>query len=149
MKAEKIKELLQPTVEALGYELWTCQYIPAGKHSILRVFIDKSDGIQLEDCGKVSRQISALLDVEDPISGHYTLEVSSPGLDRPLIEADHYKRFVGCSAKVKLVQAVNGKKKYFGVIEGVESGDLMLSVEGTVVSIPLTFIIKANLVEAC
>ena len=104
MKASaQLDELIRPAVVALGYELWACEYIPQGKYSLLRIYIDSEQGITLDDCEKVSGQISAILDVEDPIHGQYTLEVSSPGLDRPLYTAEHYQRYIGQMIKLKTV----------------------------------------------
>ncbi|HEY7865082.1 MAG TPA: ribosome maturation factor RimP, partial [Psychromonas sp.] len=92
---ERITEMLAPSVEDLGYELVGIEYIRAGKHSTLRVYIDQEQGILVDDCAAVSRQVSAIMDVEDPITNEYTLEVSSPGMNRPLFKAEHYQIFAG------------------------------------------------------
>jgi ribosome maturation factor RimP len=87
MIKDELEHLLAPTINDMGYELWGCEYLPQGKHSLLRIYIDKTDGISIDDCQEVSHQISALLDVEDPIPGNYSLEVSSPGIPRPLFNS--------------------------------------------------------------
>lgn len=106
-----IESLLYPIVSELGYQLWACEYLPQGKHSLLRVYIDRPEGIGLSDCELVSKQVSALLDVEDPIPGNYSLEVSSPGIPRPLFHKEHYLMYVGHEVYVKLRKAIDGKRK--------------------------------------
>lgn len=147
MKNNEIINLLKPSVEALGYGLWGVEYLPQGKHSILRVYIDKADGIGIEDCEQVSRQVSTLLDVENPIKGHYSLEVSSPGLDRPLFEKAHFEQFVGEAVRLKISQPVENKRKFFGHIERIENETVVLKVDGESISIPLDNVVKANLVS--
>ncbi len=98
----KLRELLQPVVEALGCELWGLELQSGGKRKLLRIYIDKEDGIGVEDCERVSRQSSSILDVEDAINGEYVLEVSSPGMDRPLYELAHYEKFKGENITLKL-----------------------------------------------
>ena len=95
MTGEELTKLLEPAVEQLGYELSDLEVKVGGRHGVIRLFIDKADGVGLEDCETVSRQVSALLDVEDPVPGHYVLEVSSPGLDRRLTKVEHFERFMG------------------------------------------------------
>lgn len=147
MKSESIKTLLSGVVESLGYELWGCEYLPQGRHSLLRVYIDSPKGIQIDDCERVSEQVSRVLDVEDVISGQYSLEISSPGLDRPLFEKEHYKRYVGSEVSLKLKHPVGEKKKYIGVISGLEQDVLQLKVGEELVSMPLDVITKANIVS--
>src|SRR3546814_20478459 len=100
-KLEQLQALLAPVVEALGYQCWGIEFISQGRHSLLRVYIDHADGILIDDCEKVSRQLSGVLDVEDPISVDYTLEVSSPGMDRPLFTIDQYTAHIGVRVKIK------------------------------------------------
>ena len=126
---ERVQRLLEPTVAALGYELLGVEYMSQGKHSRLRLFIDGPDGIGLEDCSKVSHQVSGVLDVEDPIKGQYSLEVSSPGLDRPLFTAAHFERFIGHKVKLRSKLPVNGQRKFTGVIRAVEQEDIYISME--------------------
>ncbi len=143
----ELTALLQGTVEPLGYELAGVQLAqPDRGAAVLRVFIDKADGITLEDCEAVSRQISGLLDVEDPISGHYDLEVSSPGLDRPLFTAEQLQRFTGERARVRLDAKLDERRRFDGVLRGVDAGRLHIEVEGNVYALPLEMIDSARLV---
>lgn len=144
--AEQIAELIAPTVEALGLELWGIELQQQGKYSLLRVYIENhEDGVDIEDCEKVSRQVSALLDVEDPISGEYTLEVSSPGIDRPLFTAEQFGLYVGETVNIRLRTALQGRRKFKGVIERVNEGVVDLLVDGESVAIQLTDLDKANI----
>lgn len=143
----KLQSLIEPIVVSLGFELVGVEFLSQGKHSLLRVYIDSENGINLDDCGTVSHQLSGLLDVEDVIRGHYNLEVSSPGLDRPLFSEAHFKRFVGAEAKLKIAAPIDGSRKFRGVIRGVSADkQLSLDVDGTEIQIPLDQIEKANLV---
>lgn len=144
-----ISELISPTVEALELVLWGVEHIPSGKYSLLRIYIDRADleaGIAIEDCEAVSRQVSALLDVEDPISGEYTLEVSSPGLDRPLFDAAQFAMFIGELANVKLRTALSGRRKFKGHIEQVDGETITLQVDGESYQINHADVDKANIV---
>ena len=144
--AEQIAELIAPTVEALGLELWGIELQQQGKYSLLRIYIEnREDGVSIEDCEKVSRQVSALLDVEDPISGEYTLEVSSPGMDRPLFTAEQFGLYVGETVNIRLRTAMQGRRKFKGVIERVDEGVVDLLVDGESVAIQLTDLDKANI----
>ncbi len=145
MIQDKIRQILNPTIEDMGYELWGCEYLAQGKHSLLRIYIDKESGIGIEDCEQVSRQVSALLDVEDPISGHYSLEVSSPGIPRPLFYDWQYQRYIGQNIQIKLLKPVKEKRKYTGMIVSVDEGILVLDVEGMKQDFFLSNIVKANL----
>ncbi len=126
----KLRALLEPAVEKLGYELLHLQMTSQGKQTVLRVYIDAPGRIQVDDCALVSRQISALLDVEDPLSGAHVLEVSSPGLDRPLVKPDHFKQFVGDKARIVMATHVLGRRRFTGKM--VEAGDeaVVLDVDG-------------------
>ncbi|MCA0403699.1 MAG: ribosome maturation factor RimP [Proteobacteria bacterium] len=146
MVQQEIEELLKPLVSELGYELWGCEYIAQGKHSLLRIYIDKADGIGIEDCERVSRQVSALLDVEDPIPGNYSLEVSSPGIPRPLFNKDHYKKYVGHEAQIKLIKPLNGSRRYSGMIEETNDEFLILRVGEERLEVQFSHIVKANLI---
>ncbi|MBY6093911.1 ribosome maturation factor RimP [Ferrimonas balearica] len=121
---QRLTEMLSEPVEALGYELWGIQYVRAGNHSTLRLFIEHENGITVDDCAAVSRQVGAVLDVEDPITTEYNLEVSSPGLDRPLFTAEHYQRYMGSEAVVVLNMPMEGKRKWQGEIVAVD-GDMV------------------------
>ena len=145
MLQDEIEQLLKPTIENMGYVLWGCEYLAQGKHSLLRVYIDKEDGIGIEDCQLVSLQVSALLDVEDPIPGVYSLEVSSPGIPRPLLSNWQYQRYVGQEAHIKLFKPVAGKRKFVGIIVSTNESSLVLDVNGTQQDFLFSNIVKANL----
>ena len=136
----QLREMVRGAVEALGYELVGVELLsrPKGGH-LLRIYIDQEQGIGLEDCERVSHQVGGVLDVEDPIKSDYALEVSSPGLDRPLFEKAHFERFNGQVARVKLNGALNGRSNYKGVIVGVEGDDVLLEVETESESVRLPF----------
>ena len=141
-----IPELIGTTVQALGLELWGVELLQQGRYSLLRVYIEREEGVTIEDCEKVSRQVSALLDVEDPIAGEYTLEVSSPGVDRPLFSVEQYAKYVVSEVNLKLRRAVDGRLKFKGQIIKV-SGDIVgLLVEGTEYDLEHSEIEKASIV---
>jgi ribosome maturation factor RimP len=131
----------------MGYELVGVEYFQRGSGgAVLRVYIDHEKGITLDDCSAVSHQLSGVLDVEDPIPGHYDLEVSSPGLDRPLFTTEHYERFRGRAVRLKLVAKLDGRRKLEGRLAGVRSDAVLLHVEGEDLEIPLAMIASARLV---
>ena len=149
---KKIEDLIAPVIEAMGYELWAVDLHQSGKHTLLRIYIDvplgdERRGVNLDDCGKVSSQIGALFDVENPIAGGYNLEVSSPGVDRPLFKVEHYKRYVGGLICIKLQQPKNGKRSFTGKISAVFDDRLELMVDKEVIVFELANINKANLLE--
>lgn len=133
-KATQIATLLTPTIEALGLELLGVEYLPAPGSAVLRLYIDvpgdDARHVGIEDCESVSREVSALLDVEDPISSNYTLEVSSPGVDRPLFTAAQFARFVGEQAKVTLKLPQDGRRRLQGRILKVEGETVHVEIEG-------------------
>ncbi|SDI96225.1 ribosome maturation factor RimP [Ferrimonas sediminum] len=143
---QRLTEMLQEPVQALGFELVGIQYVRAGSHSTLRVFIDHENGITVDNCAEVSRQIGAVLDVEDPISTEYNLEVSSPGIERPLFTPAHYEKFIGEEAFVLLNMPVEGKRKLQGLITAVEGEMVTLSVKGTDQEVALANVRQAHLV---
>ena len=141
-----ITELIGTTVQALGLELWGVELLQQGRYSLLRVYIEREEGVTIEDCEKVSRQVSALLDVEDPIAGEYTLEVSSPGVDRPLFSVEQYAKYVGSEVNLKLRRAVDGRRKFKGQIIKI-SGDIVgLLVDGSEYGLEFSDIEKASIV---
>lgn len=142
----KLEQMLTAPVEALGHELWGIEYIQAGKHSVVRLYIDNEKGIFVDDCADVSRQVSAVLDVEDPISTEYTLEVSSPGVERPLFNAKQYEAYLGETIKVQVTMPVAGSRNLKGTIIGIEDQMLSLMVEGKELIIALDNIRKSNLI---
>lgn len=145
-REDKLQALLVPVVEALGCELWGLEFISAGRHNTLRLYIDKADGVVLEDCERVSRQVSSVLDVEDPIRSEYTLEVSSPGMDRPLYTLDQFSQFAGEDVSVRLRIPYEGRRKYKGHLKGVEGDDIVMIVEDHEYLFPIESIDKANVV---
>ncbi|GAA0785223.1 MULTISPECIES: ribosome maturation factor RimP [Pseudomonadati] len=142
----RLVEMLAVPVEALGFQLWGIEYVQAGKHSIVRVFIDHENGINIEDCAEVSRQVSAVLDVEDPISTEFTLEVSSPGVDRPLFNAQQYAAYIGEDAKVQLTMPVAGSRNLKGAITKIEGQMLTIKVDGKDLVVALDNIRKGNII---
>jgi len=138
--------MLRPSVEMVGKELLGVEFISAGKHSVLRLFIDHENGINVDDCAEVSRQVSAVLDVEDPISTEYSLEVSSPGLDRPLFELSHFEAVVGETINVKTSMPLNGRRKFKGILAAIENDTLIVTVDGEDYELVISNVDKANLV---
>ncbi|MEQ8315193.1 MAG: ribosome maturation factor RimP [Gammaproteobacteria bacterium] len=138
--------LIEPTVNALGLELWGIEHVSQGKFSTLRIYIESDAGITVDDCEKVSRQVSAILDVEDPISGEYTLEVSSPGLDRPLFSLEQFESFAGSEVSVRLRSPLDGRRKFKGIITEVSEGTVCIEVDGETFSLPHAEVEKANIV---
>jgi ribosome maturation factor RimP len=141
-----VQELLQPLVTDLGFKLWGCEYLSQGKHSLLRIYIDKDNGITITDCEQVSRQISAILDVEDLIPGNYNLEVSSPGIPRPLFYKDHYYRYINHDVQLKLYKPLNGNRKIRGTISAVNDSSIVLQLNDERQELPFSQIVKANLI---
>ena len=145
MIQDELVQLLSPTINDMGYEFWGCEYLSQGKHSLLRIYIDKSDGIGIEDCQEVSKQVSALLDVEDPIPGNYSLEISSPGIPRPLFSCWQYQRYVGHAVQVKTFKPVNGKRKVLGTIVSATESAVVLDINDEHQELLFSNIVKANL----
>lgn len=145
---QQLTDLLGPTINALGYELLGIEYISQGRHSLIRIFIDSENGIGLQDCEQVSRQVSGILDVEDPISGEYNLEVSSPGIDRPFFTAEQFAQFMKMPVKIRLARKVAGRRKLKGYIEGVDNNIIRITELNTdeQFTIDINDIEKANLI---
>lgn len=146
MSSGKLTNLTQPLVEELGYEFVGLEQSSNPKNPVVVIYIDTPDGIAVEDCEKVSREVAALLDVEDPISGNYNLEVSSPGLDRPLFNLEHYARFTGQEVKITLFAPQDGRRKFRGTILGVEEERVRIEQDGVEVALDISGIAKARLV---
>ncbi len=142
----RLQELIAPLVAALGCELVGVVHVPQGRHSLLRVYIDSAAGITLDDCERVSHQISGVLDVEDPIRGQYVLEVSSPGLERPLFGKEQFARFAGQRAKVRLHTPLNGRRNFTGMLAGMRDGQVVIVEDGAEFALPFENIDKAQLV---
>jgi len=142
----KLSLLIEPVVRSFGCELWGVEFSMPGRQGLLRVYIDKEGGIDIGDCERISRQLAGMLDVENPIAGQYTLEVSSPGLDRPLYDAAQYRRFVGHDISVRLRSAFEGRRKYLGRLMAVEDDEVVLVCGEHEYLFPLADIERANLV---
>ncbi|CAC9451024.1 FIG000325: clustered with transcription termination protein NusA [Bathymodiolus heckerae thiotrophic gill symbiont] len=145
---DKIETLIRSVIEDMSYELVGVEYIASGKHSILRVYIDSDNGIGLDDCEQVSHQCSSIFDVEDPIAMQYNLEVSSPGVERPLFHIGHYQRFLGHDIKLRLLRPLNGQRKFNGAIGSVSEANNSIELMTNTGSyqLDIEMIEKANLV---
>jgi len=144
---ERLTSLIEPLVESLGYELVLLELAPSGRTATLRLYIDGEDGVRLADCETVSREVAALLDVEDPIKQMYRLEVSSPGLDRPLTRRAHFDRFAGNRARIELsVPQAGGQRKFQGVILSTGESALRLMTDKGEVELEFSTIGRARLV---
>ncbi|NQV48602.1 MAG: ribosome maturation factor RimP [Rhodospirillaceae bacterium] len=145
--AERVNRLITPTIEAMGFEIVRIR-VTGGKKPCLQIMAERSvDGTMVvEDCAKVSRAVSAVLDVEDPISGAYMLEVSSPGIDRPLVREKDYERFAGFEAKIETVRPVEGRKHFKGRILGIEDAIVSLATDEGTCGLAFDEILKAKLV---
>lgn len=141
-----IADMLEPAINALGLELWGVEHFARGRSSLLRIYIESGEGVTIDDCERASRQISAILDVEDPVPGEYTLEVSSPGLDRPLFRIEQYEDYVGEIVSLRLRTPIAGRRKFKGQLESVGEGEVSLIVDNESVEIPFQQIEKANVV---
>ena len=146
MTGDELARLLEPTVERLGYELADLEVRLGSKGGLVRIFIDKPEGIDLDDCEKVSLAVSALLDVEDPVPGNYNLEVSSPGLDRKLTKVEHFQRFEGETVKVQMRFPIEGRRRFRGTLVSSDDENIVVEVDGESHSLPLKTIDTARLV---
>lgn len=144
-RLEALNALVVPVVEAMGCEFWGLEYLSSGRSAMLRIYID-NDPVAVEDCEKVSRQVSSLLDVEDLIDSEYTLEVSSPGLDRPLYTLAQYEKYVGEDVALKLRFPYEGRRNFKGRLSGVEGEDVLLVVDDHEFLFPISGVEKANIV---
>ena len=143
---QQLTEMFTPTVDALGFELVGVEFVRAGKHSTLRVYIDHPDGISVDHCAEVSHQVSAILDVEDPISTEYFLEVSSPGADRRLFNAQQYLDFIGEKVAIKLNTPQMGRRNFSGKLVALEDDMVIVEVDGEQHRLMFSNIDKANIV---
>jgi ribosome maturation factor RimP len=142
--------LLEPPIEALNYELVDVEFAQAGRGGVLRIFIDRragdsSLGITVDDCANVSHAVSQVLEIQDPIKGHYTLEVSSPGFDRILRTRAHFERFVGERIFAELKLPIEGRRRFVGVLKSIADDTVVVEVDGKAHSLPLERIQKARL----
>ena len=143
---QRLTELLAPTVEATGFELLGIEFMSAGRHSTLRLYIDHPEGITVDNCAQVSREVSAILDVEDPIQNEYNLEVSSPGLDRPLFTPAHFAKVVGQKIEVKIAIPQEGRRRFKGQLQAIEDDMLVIEVDGKQYRLLMDNVDKANVV---
>ncbi len=142
----RIWEVVEPVIAGLGYEMVGATFGGKPGDRILRVYIDSGDGITIDDCEVVSHQLSAMLDVEDPVGEPYVLEVSSPGVDRPLFREVDYRRFAGEMAFIRLAEPLEGRRRFKGALAGVEAGAIVIDVDGRVWHLPLEVVEEAHLV---
>jgi len=146
MSRDELLKLLEPTIERLGFELADLELKTGGRDGFLRLFIDKTDGIDIVDCENVSREVSAILDVEDPLQANYTLEVSSPGLDRTLTKPAHFQRFMGQDVRVKLRFPLAGRRNFRGALRSADEENIEIVVDGESHSLALATIESARLI---
>ena len=145
MKQKQLTTIIQPVIEDLGFDLWGIEYMPQKSGALVRIYIDHPQGISVDNCADCSREISAILDVEDPIKSAYVLEVSSPGLERVLFDANQFNDYLGHQAKVKLAQPINGSRKITGTIKSVNEDDITLENELGEYSFNINNVMKARL----
>ena len=143
---DHLLKLIEPIVAGLGYECIGIEYNPHPKHGLLRIYIDSEEGILVDDCSKVSHQISGVLDVEDPIQGNYQLEVSSPGDDRPLFKLSQFERFIGSTVRINLFKPIAERRKITGQIQKVAENRVQVLEGDQVIEIPFVAMSKAKLV---
>jgi ribosome maturation factor RimP len=147
---DALMRLLEPPIEALGYELVDIEHAREGRGAVLRIFIDRrtadsGDGVSVDDCARVSHEVSQVLETGDPIKGHYTLEVSSPGFDRILRTRAHFARFVGERIFAELKLPIEGRRRFAGVLKSVTGDTIVVEVDGMEHSLPFDRIQKARL----
>jgi len=142
----RLTSILEPAVNATGFELWGVEFVRAGKHSTLRIYIDSDKGIDVDDCAEVSHHVSGVLDVEDPISTEYVLEVSSPGVDRPLFNAKQFTDVIGETVDIKTTIPQQGRRNFKGVLVSVESQQVEVKIDADTFLIAMSNIAKARLV---
>ena len=144
---QDLTPLFEPVIESMGYELVGVEFVGGGGHGTLRVYIDRDEGVSIDDCASISHQISGILDVEEPIKQAYDLEISSPGIDRPLFKLADFERYAGSTAKIKMAVGVDGRKNFKGRLQGVADAKMVeIEVDGEVFSLPYADIARANLV---
>lgn len=143
----RLAEIILPTVEGMGFELVRLRYMSGAKRATLQIMAEKTDGtMEVEDCADLSRAVSAALDVEDPIEGRYALEVSSPGIDRPLTRLKDFERFDGWEARIETTEMIDGRKRFKGTLAGVEDGEVLLEIAEGVIGLQFDWLADAKLV---
>ena len=143
--ASAVKELISPLANEMGFYLWDVEFVKEGADKYLRITIDNEEGITIIDCESFHRAIDPLLDEADPISESYILEVSSPGIDRPLRTEEHFARFAGEQVALQTTEPINGRGKWTGTLCGMEGDDVIIEVEGERTAIPFASVKKANI----
>ncbi len=143
----EVAQLIEPTIRDLGFDLVQVRMVGGGRRTlqVMAEPIDRARGMTVDDCAAISRAISAVLDVADPIEGTYALEVSSPGIDRPLVRRSDFERFAGLEAKLECEPAVDGRKRFRGVVRGLEFDEVVVEEEGSLIRIPFRSVKKAKL----
>ncbi len=144
--ADRVFDLILDTVEGEGCYLWDVRFIKEGSTYYLRVFIDKDDGVSIDDCVNVSHAIDPVLDESDPIDKSYCLEVCSPGIERELSRDFHFEAAIGCGVKLKLFKALDGKKEFSGRLEAFENGEISLKVGEELLKFPRSTVSKSNII---
>jgi ribosome maturation factor RimP len=145
-KERELETLLTPTVAALGLRVWGIEYLGQGKHSVLRIYIDRDEGVTIDDCEAVSKQVSEVLDVEGTLTSSYTLEVSSPGMDRLLFKPEQYAESIGETVDVRLNYPFEGRRRVVGALTGLENDEMVVQVEDSEYQIPLSNVQRARIV---
>ncbi len=143
--SEDLEQIIEPIVKGFGCELWGYDYRAFNSSALLRVYIDKENGVTLDDCASVNHQLSGVLDVEDPIKVAYTLEVSSPGIERPLLKLEHYQMFVGERIKLRLKWPVEEQRNYVGILRSTDESRIELMLGDREVQIPVEAISRGRL----
>ena len=143
-KEALLTQLLRPTVEDMGFSLWGVELISPGRRPTVRLYIEADAGVTVDDCARVSHQVSGVLDVEDPINGEYTLEVSSPGVDRLLFRADHYVPYVGELLDVRLRLPIEGRRRFKGTLGSTDGESIVIVVDDEPFNLPLRSIDRAR-----
>ncbi len=143
---DELETLIEPVVTGLGCRLWGIERLVQGRYSVLKVYIDADQGVDIDDCARVSRQLGAVLDVEEPIKGNYTLEVSSPGLDRRLFRPEQYELFKGSRVKLSLRMPFEGKRKFVGILGGIENEEVVFRSGEEEILFPFEMIERASIV---
>lgn len=144
--AAQLQTLFEPAINALGFELWGIELMLGANPRMVRIFIESEQGITVDDCAAVSRQVGATLDVEDTIPGEYRLEVSSPGMDRPLFTLEQYEQHIGFELKLKLIRAFEGRKNFRGLLSRVEGDEIVVQVDDEEYFLPVEWVERARIV---
>lgn len=143
-----LEAVIAPVIIGLGYEFVGLEYLPQGKHSVLRLYIDRPEGVSIEDCAKVSHQVSSVLEVETQVvRGEYALEVSSPGVDRKIFTLEQFPKFIGRTVHITVNAVVNGQRNFKGTLSAVNGTELLLDINGAVINVDVANIAQANVID--